>query len=98
MTNVAVETLIVLALSILCGVLGGFLVAHRNIRRMRGGLLYRLSMGLAAMGAFLSLHAVAQLFTISEPWPDVLLIIALVVLFFIGYSAWISAHEMEVEG
>ncbi len=98
MTDVTVETLIVLALSILCGVLGGFLVAHKNIRRMKGGLLYRLSMGLAAMGIFLSLNAVARLFAVVEPWPDVLLIIALVVLFFIGYSAWSSAHEMGVEG
>ena len=98
MTDVTVETLIVLALSILCGVLGGFLVAHKNIRRMRGGLLYRLSMGLAGVGIFLSLNAVARLFAIEEPWPDVLLIVALVVLFFIGYSAWSSAHDMEIEG
>ena len=88
----------VLALSILCGVLGAFLVVHKNIRRMRGGLLHRLSMGLAAMGIFLSLNAVTRLFAVAEPWPDILLIIALVILFFIGYSAWSSAHDMEVEG
>ena len=98
MTEVSVETLIVLALSILCGVLGGFLVTHKNIRRMRGGLLYKLSMGLAGVGIFLSLNAVARLFAIAGPWPDILLIVALVVLFFIGYSAWSNAHEMEVEG
>jgi len=47
---VSPEQFIVLVLSISCGVLGGFLVAHRGVRMMRGGLLYRLSIGLAAVG------------------------------------------------
>jgi len=98
LTAVPPELLVVLTLSILCGVLGIFLMAHRTIRKMRGGLLYRLSMGLAALGVVLTLNAVARLFTIQEPWPDALLIAALVILFFIGYSTWNNAHEMGIEG
>jgi ABC-type cobalamin transport system ATPase subunit len=98
LTAVSPELLVVLTLSILCGVLGIFLMAHRTIRKMRGGLLYRLSMGLAALGVVLTLNAVARLFVIQEPWPDGLLIAALVILFFIGYSAWNNAHEMGLEG
>jgi len=91
------EQLIVLALSILCGVLGVFLMAHRGVRRMRGGLLYRLSIGLAAVGIALSLSAAARILT-SDPMPsDALMVAALVVLFYIGYSAWLSAHEMSGE-
>lgn len=98
MTAVSPELLVVLALSILCGVLGAFLMAHRTIRKMRGGLLYRLSMGLAVLGIVLTLNSVARLFAIASPWPDMMLIVALVILFFIGYSAWSSAHEMGIEG
>src|SRR5207245_2940216 len=54
---VSAEQFIVLVLSISCGVLGGFLLAHRGGRMMRGGLLYRLSVGLAAVGIALSLSA-----------------------------------------
>lgn len=98
MTAVSPELLVVLTLSILCGVLGAFLMAHKVIRKMRGGLLYRLSMGLAVLGIVLSLNAVARLFSVEPPWPDALLIAALVTLFFIGYSAWSSAHEIGIEG
>jgi len=29
--------------------------------------------------------------------PDAFLVLALVVLFYIGYSAWLSAHQMPAE-
>lgn len=97
MAAVSPELLIVLALSILCGVLGAFLLANPGVRMMRGGLLYRLSVGLAAMGIVLSLNAVARLFAIVAPWPDFLLIVALILLFFIGYSAWDAASDLRAE-
>ncbi len=87
-------SLVVLILSILCGVLGAFLLVHRGVRMMRGGLLYRISVGLAALGIVLSLSSVTRLFAVQDPVPDVFLIVALVVLFFIGYSAWNNAHEL----
>jgi len=65
---------------------------------MRGGLLYRLSIGLAALGIILGLNAVIRLFSVEPPWPDILMIIALIILFFIGYSAWSSAQELGAEG
>ncbi len=77
---VSAEQFVVLVLSISCGVLGAFLLAHKGVRMMRGGLLYRLSMGLAAVGIALSLSAAT-----------------LVVLFYVGYSAWLSAHQMPTE-
>src|SRR5437879_12889916 len=55
--TVSAEQFVVLVLSISCGVLGGFLLAHRCVRMMRGGLLYRLCVGLAAVGIALSLSA-----------------------------------------
>lgn len=95
--GVSAEQLVVLILSILCGVLGAFLLAHKGVRRMRGGLLYRLSIGLAAVGIALSLSAATRILT-SDPMPsDALMVVALVVLFYIGYSAWLSAHELDTE-
>src|SRR6266581_660549 len=90
--TVSAEQFVVLVLSISCGVLGGFLLAHRGVRMMRGGLLYRLSVGLAAVGIALSLSAGFRIFL-----PDAFLVLALVVLFYIGYSAWLSAHQMPAE-
>jgi len=94
---VSPEQFIVLALSISCGVLGGFLVAHRGVRMMRGGLLYRLSIGLAAVGIALSLSAGFRILLADTILPDAFLVLALVVLFYIGYSAWLSAHQMPAE-
>jgi hypothetical protein len=87
----------VLILSILCGVLGAFLLAHRGVRMMRGGLLYRLSVGLAAAGIALSLSAAARVVGLDPIVSDGFQVAALVVLFFIGYSAWLSAHAMQSE-
>jgi len=98
MTAVPPELLVVLILSILCGVLGAFLLSHKGIRMMRGGLLHRLSIGLAALGIALSMNAIARLFSLGEPWPDAFLVVALIVLFFIGYSAWTNAHELMAQG
>src|SRR2546427_5582735 len=43
------EQVVSLVLSIFCGVLGVFLLAHKGVRMMKGGLLYRISVGLAAI-------------------------------------------------
>jgi len=91
------EPFVVLILSILCGVLGVFLLAHKGVRMMRGGLLYRLSIGLAAVGIALSLSAAMRILFSDDAFADAFLIAALIVLFFIGYSAWLSAHEMSGE-
>lgn len=95
--NVPVELFVVLTLSILCGVLGVFLLAHRGVRMMRGGLLYRLSIGLAAVGIALSLSTAARALALDPIYSDAFQVAALVVLFFIGYSAWLSAHAMSRE-
>lgn len=91
------EQFIVLVLSISCGVLGAFLLAHKGVRMMRGGLLHRLSVGLAGVGIALSLSAASRMFWAETTLPDAFLVVALVVLFYIGYSAWTSAHEMRTE-
>jgi len=88
------EQIVTLVLSIFCGVLGIFLLAHEGVRMMKGGLLYRISTGLAAIGIVLSLNAGAKLFGVDAAIADVFLIVALVVLFYIGYSAWLSAHQL----
>ncbi len=95
--NIPAELFVVLVLSILCGVLGVFLVAHRGVRMMRGGLLYRLSLGLAAVGIALSLSAATRVLALDPLWSDGLQVVALLVLFFIGYSAWLSAHRLTSE-
>jgi len=94
---ILLESFVVLILSILCGVLGAFLLAHRGVRMMRGGLLYRLSVGLAAVGIALSLSAAARVIGLDVIVSDGFQVAALVVLFFIGYSAWLSAHTMQSE-
>ncbi len=91
------ESFVVLILSILCGVLGVFLVAHKGVRMMRGGLLYRLSVGLAAVGIALGLSAAARVLGLGPVVSDTFQVAALVVLFFVGYSAWLSAHAMQTE-
>src|SRR5439155_25776770 len=92
--TVSAEQFVVLVLSISCGVLGGFLLAHRGDRMMRGGLLYRLSVGLAAAGIALSLSAGFRILLADTILPDAFLVLALVVLFYIGYSPWLSAHQI----
>lgn len=94
---VSAEQFVVLVLSISCGVLGAFLLAHKGVRMMRGGLLYRLSIGLAAVGIALSLSAGSRIVSTDTMWPDAFLVAALIVLFYIGYSAWLSAHQMRAE-
>lgn len=94
---VSAEQFVVLVLSISCGVLGAFLLAHRGVRMMRGGLLYRLSVGLAAVGIALSLSAATRIVLPDTVLPDAFLVAALIVLFYIGYSAWLSAHRMPAE-
>jgi len=94
---ISAEQFVVLVLSISCGVLGAFLLAHKGVRMMRGGLLYRFSMGLAAVGIALSLSAGARMLSSDSAIADVFLVVALVVLFYIGHSAWMSAHQMPVE-
>jgi len=89
------EQIVTLVLSIFCGVLGIFLLTHEGVRMMKGGLLYRISVGLAAMGIVLSLNAGTKLFGVDPSIADLFLIVALVVLFYIGYSAWLSAHHMQ---
>ena len=91
------ESFVVLILSILCGVLGAFLLAHKGVRMMRGGLLYRLSVGLAAVGIALGLSAGARVLALDPMVSDTFQVIALVVLFFIGYSAWLTAHVVQTE-
>jgi hypothetical protein len=94
MTATSPEQVVTLVLSIFCGVLGVFLLAHKGVRMMKGGLLYRISVGLAAIGIVLSLSAASKLFGADPSVGDVFLIVALVVLFYIGYSAWLSAHQL----
>jgi hypothetical protein len=91
------EQFVVLILSILCGVLGAFLLAHRGVRMMRGGLLHRLSIGLASVGIALSLSAAARILITDTVFPDLFLIAALVVLFYVGYSAWLTANRIPGE-
>ncbi len=91
------ESFVVLILSILCGVLGAFLLAYKGVRMMRGGLLYRLSVGLAAVGIALSLSAAARVLSLDALISDTFQVIALLVLFYIGYSAWLTAHTMQTE-
>ena len=94
MAAISPEQVVSLVLSIFCGVLGVFLLAHKGVRMMKGGLLYRISVGLAAIGIVLSLSAASKLFGADPSVGDVFLIVALVVLFYIGYSAWLSAHQL----
>ena len=94
MSSMSPEQVVTLVLSIFCGVLGVFLLTHKGVRLMKGGLLYRLSVGLAAIGIVLSLNAGSKLLGVDPSIADVFLIIALVVLFYIGYSAWLSAHQL----
>ncbi len=94
---VSAEQFVVLVLSVSCGVLGVFLLAHRGVRMMRGGLLYRLSVGLASVGIALSLSAATRMVLPESFLPDAFLVVALIVLFYIGYSAWLSAHQMPAE-
>lgn len=94
---VSAEQFLVLVLSISCGVLGAFLLAHKGVRMMRGGLLYRLSIGLAAVGIALSLSAASRMVLADTFLPDAFLVTALIALFYVGYSAWTSAHQMAVE-
>ena len=91
------ESFVVLLLSILCGVLGGFLLAHKGVRMMRGGLLYRLSVGLAAVGIALGLSAASRVLGLDAMVSDSFQVIALIVLFFVGYSARLTAHAMQTE-
>ena len=91
------ESFVVLILSILCGVLGGFLLAHKGVRMMRGGLLYRLSIGLAAVGIALGLSAASRVLDLNSVISDSFQVIALLILFFVGYSAWLTAHAMQTE-
>ncbi len=91
------ESFVVLILSILCAVLGVFLLAHRGVRMMHGGLLYRLSIGLAAVGIALGLSAAANVLGLDPMVSDTFQVLALLVLFFIGYSAWLTAHAMQTE-
>jgi len=95
MTVTSPEQVVTLVLSIFCGVLGVFLLTHKGVRMMKGGLLYRISVGLAAIGIVLSLNAGTKLFGLDPSIADVFLIVALVVLFYIGYSAWLSAHLLH---
>src|SRR2546427_13238822 len=88
------EQVVTLVLSIFCGVLGVFLLTQKRVRMLKGGLLYRISVGLAAIGIVLSLNAGTKLFGVDPSIADLFLIIALVVLFYIGYSAWLSAHQL----
>jgi len=88
------EQVVTLVLSIFCGVLGVFLLTQKSVRMLKGGLLYRISVGLAAIGIVLSLNAGTKLFGVDPSIADLFLIIALVVLFYIGYSAWLSAHQL----
>lgn len=64
---------------------------------MRGGLLYRLSIGLASVGIALSLSAAGRILVTDTMFPDLFLILALIVLFYVGYSAWLSADQMHSE-
>jgi hypothetical protein len=91
------EVFVVLVLSISCGVLGAFLLTHQGVRMLRGGLLYRLSVGLAAVGIALSMSAAARALSLEAYVADAFLVVALVVLFYIGYSAWLTAHHLKSE-
>ena len=91
------EQVVTLVLGIVCGVLGVFLLTHKGVRMMKGGLLYRISVGLAAIGIVLSLNAGSKLFGVDPSIADVFLIVALVVRFYIGYSTWLSAHQLHQE-
>lgn len=91
------EVFVVLVLSMFCGVLGAFLLAHKGVRMMRGGLLYRLSMGLAAVGIAMSLSAATRALSFEAYVSEAFLVVALVVLFYIAYSAWLSANELRSE-
>ena len=51
MAAMSPEQVVTLVLSIFCGVLGVFLLTHKGVRLMKGGLLYRLSVGLAGQQA-----------------------------------------------
>ncbi|HII39692.1 MAG TPA: hypothetical protein HA326_00535 [Thermoplasmata archaeon] len=64
---------------------------------MRGGLLYRLSVGLAAVGIALGLSAASRVLGLDAMVSDSFQVIALIVLFFVGYSAWLTAHAMQTE-
>ena len=97
MAAISPEQVVTLVLSIFCGVLGVFLLTHKGVRMMKGGLLYRISVGLAAIGIVLSLNAGSRLFGVDPSIADVFLIVALVVLFYIGYSTWLSAHQLHQE-
>ena len=56
-----------------------------------------MSVGLAAVAIALSLSARFRILLADTILPDAFLVLALVVLFYIGYSAWLSAHQMPAE-
>ena len=93
--SLPIELFIVLVLSIFCGVLGVFLLTQKGVRMMRGGLLYRLSVGLAAVGIALSLSVASRVLALDPLLSDGFFVVALLVLFYIGYSAWLSAQELQ---
>ena len=87
---------VVLVLSISCGVLGVFLLTHRGVRMMKGGLVYTIAMGLAGIGLVLTVSSVAS-FVPDLPWylPPTFQIVVLVLLYYIAYTAWTYASKVE---
>jgi phosphoglycerol transferase MdoB-like AlkP superfamily enzyme len=90
--------IVAFVLSIGCGVVGLFLLSQRGVRMMKGGLLYTISIGLTVIGVLLAVRAVGE---IAGPayfppfWSALFNIIVLGTLFFVGYSAWATAHKLE---
>jgi len=84
----------VFVLSVACGVLGLFLLMHKGVRMMRGGLLHTVSIGLAVIGIAMTLASVLTLSGFKDV-AAVFLIAVLVVLYYLAYTVWTNATKIE---
>jgi len=90
---------VVFFLSMACGVLGGFLLLHKGVRLLKGGLIHKLSVGLAVIGIVLTLASLFTLYPV-EILPGIGLaqifqLGVLVVLYYLAYNAWSNASKIE---
>ena len=84
----------VFVLSVACGVLGIFLLMHKGVRLMRGGLLHTVSIGLAVIGIAMTLASVLTIAGFADAAAGALVGV-LVVLYYLAYTVWTNATKIE---
>jgi len=60
-------------------------------------LLYTTSIGLAVIGIVLAASTVGRFMRLDVAIEEIMDIAILVTLFYVGYSAWLSAHTLKEE-